>query len=89
MVGKYVSGLATGAVVQLPHKMQVGLLGALVKVDDPLVEIIDLVGETSPQNASRALAGTIATQAGLPCIAPLLAAPTCASFPKYLTTSTP
>ncbi|MCE7032253.1 hypothetical protein LY625_06410 [Lysobacter sp. GX 14042] len=66
MVGKYVGDLATGAVTQLPHRMQIGLLGALVKVDDPLLEIIDLVGHLSPQNASRALGATIAVQAGLP-----------------------
>ncbi|MDR7192656.1 T6SS effector BTH_I2691 family protein [Luteimonas terrae] len=66
MVGRRVNGLATGAITQLPHKMQIGLLGALVKVEDPLVEIIDLVGHVSPQNASRALAATIAIQAGLP-----------------------
>ncbi len=66
MVGQYVGDLATGAVVQLPHKMQMGLLGALVQVDAPRVEIIDLVGHMSPQSASRALAATIALQAGLP-----------------------
>src|SRR5690606_39152988 len=66
MVGKYAGDLATGAVAQLPHRMQIGLLGALVKVDDPLIEIIDLVGHVSPRNASRALAATIAAQAGLP-----------------------
>lgn len=66
MVGKYARDLASGAVKQLPHRMQIGLLGALVKVDDPLIEIIDLVGYVSPRNASRALAATIAAQAGLP-----------------------
>lgn len=66
MVGQHVAGLTTGAALRLPHRMQIGLLGALVKVDNPGLEVIDLVGQTSPQNASRALASVIAVQAGLP-----------------------
>ena len=66
MVGQHVAGLTTGAALRLPHKMQIGLLGALAKVDNPGLEIIDLVGQTSPQSASRALASVIAVQAGLP-----------------------
>lgn len=65
MVGKVSKTLVSGGVMLTPHKLQMGLFGALAKVDNPQLQIIDLVGQTTAKRARNALAAQIAGQAGI------------------------
>ena len=65
MIGRASSSLATNAAMLLPQKAQMALLSGLVKVEDPLTEVINLRGYVGTQAASRALASAIAQDAGI------------------------
>ncbi|QSI32461.1 hypothetical protein GNX71_23890 [Variovorax sp. RKNM96] len=65
MMGQVVDSLAGKAAMQMPHKLQLALLGAVARSGNPKMDLIDLSGYTHPKQATRALAGQLAVKAGM------------------------
>jgi hypothetical protein len=65
MMGRAVDSVAGKAAMQMPHKLQLALLGAVAKSGNPKMELMDLSGYTHPKQATRALAAQVAIKAGM------------------------
>lgn len=65
LVGKAVDILGSKSTMLLPHKLQMSLLSALVKADNPALEVLDLRAYATPKSATRAVAAAVAAKAGI------------------------
>lgn len=65
MVGRGIGRVVEGGAMQLPTRLQAGVLTALAQASSPGTELVDLTGYTTPKRARNALAMTVSERAGL------------------------
>lgn len=65
LVGRGIGRAVEGVAMQLPTRLQVGMLTALAQASSPGTELVDLTGYTTPKRARNALAMAVSERAGL------------------------